>query len=62
MYRVGATLRMSNSSFVNRGTMENVGVPKKLLVRFQELEYIRSFVLGKMAWSYLNAVPNILEV
>ena len=56
---VGATLRMSNSSFVNRGTMENVGVPKKLLVRFQELEYIRSFVLGKMAWSYLNAVPNI---
>ena len=57
--RVGATLTMSNSSFVNRGTMENVGVPKKLLVRFQELEYIRSFVLGKMAWSYLNAVPNI---
>ena len=56
---VGATLRMSNSSFVNRGTMEKVGAPKKLLVRFQELEYIRSFVLGKMAWSYLNAVPNI---
>lgn len=56
---VGATLRMSNSSFVNRGTLEKVGVPKKFLVRFQELEYIRSFVLGKMAWSYLNAVPNI---
>lgn len=56
---VGATLRMSNSSFVERGTIKKVGVPKKLLVRFQELEYIRSFVLGKMAWSFLNAVPNI---
>lgn len=56
---VGATLRMSNSSFVNRGTLEKIDAPKKLLVRFQELEYIRSFILGKMAWSYLNAVPNI---
>lgn len=56
---VGATLRMSNSSFVHRGTIEKIGVPKKILVRFQELEYIRSFVLGKMAWSYLNALPNI---
>ena len=56
---VGATLRMSNASFVSRGTIEKVGVPRKLFVRFQELEYIRSFVLGKMAWSHLNALPNI---
>lgn len=56
---VGATLRMSNSCFVNRGTLEKIDAPKKLLVRFQELEYIRSFILGKMTWSYLNAVPNI---
>ncbi|MBV2223627.1 MAG: glycosyltransferase, partial [Cloacibacterium sp.] len=56
---VGATLRMSNSSFVHRGTLEKIGTPKNLFVRFQELEYIRSFVLGKMAWSYINALPNI---
>lgn len=56
---VGATLRMSNSSFVNRGTLEKIGTPKQLFVRFQELEYIRSFLLGKSAWSYINALPNI---
>lgn len=56
---VGATLRMSNSSIVHRGTLEVVKAPKNILVRFQELEYIRSFILGKMAWSYMNALPNI---
>ncbi len=56
---VGATLRMSNSSIVNRGTLEEIIAPHNMLVRFQELEYIRSFVLGKMAWSHMNALPNI---
>lgn len=56
---VGATLRMSNSCIVNRGTLEEIKAPKNILVRFQELEYIRSFILGKMAWSYMNALPNI---
>ncbi|WP_436415332.1 glycosyltransferase family 2 protein [Petrimonas sp.] len=56
---VGATLRMSNSSFVKRGTLEEIIVPGNLFVRFQELEYIRSFVLGKMAWAHINAMSNI---
>lgn len=56
---VGATLRMSNSSVIHRGTMVDVITPKNLFVRFQELEYMRSFVLGKTAWSVINAVPNI---
>lgn len=56
---IGATLRMSNSSYVQRGTLEQIISPKNILVRFQELEYIRSFVLGKMAWSQINALPNI---
>lgn len=56
---VGATLRMSNSSYVTRGTLDKIGVPKNIWIRFQELEYIRSFILGKMAWSHINAVPNI---
>ncbi len=56
---VGATLRMSNNSIVKRGTLEEIRAPKNMLVRFQELEYVRSFILGKMAWSHLNALPNI---
>ena len=55
----GATLRMANSCEVDEGVLLNIKAPRPLLARFQELEYIRSFVLGKMGWSYINAVPNV---
>ncbi len=55
----GATLRMANSCEVDEGVLVNIKAPRPLLARFQELEYIRSFVLGKMGWSYINAVPNV---
>ena len=55
----GATLRMANSCEVDEGVLIKIVAPRPLLARFQELEYIRSFVLGKMGWSYINAVPNV---
>jgi len=55
----GATLRMANSCVVEQGFMQRVVVPKQLLPRFQEIEYIRSFVMGKMGWSAINCVPNV---
>ncbi len=61
-YRViatGATLRIANSSEVEQGVVTRMRPPRKLLPRFQEVEYIRSFVLGKMGWSFLNSVPNV---
>jgi len=30
-----------------------------LLPKFQQLEYMRSFLIGKLGWSELNALPNI---
>ncbi|PTN05958.1 glycosyltransferase [Mangrovibacterium marinum] len=56
---VGATLKMANSCEFDAGMLVRAKPPKKLLPRFQEIEYIRSFVTGKMGWSYLNAVPNV---
>lgn len=56
---VGATLKMANSCEFDSGMLVRAKPPKKLLPRFQEIEYIRSFVTGKMGWSYLNAVPNV---
>ncbi|WP_291921564.1 glycosyltransferase [Chitinophaga sp.] len=56
---VGATLRIANSSEFDEGVMTRMRAPKQLLPRFQEVEYIRSFVLGKMGWSYINCVPNV---
>lgn len=55
----GATLRMVNSCEVERGVIRRVRPPKQLLPRFQEVEYIRSFVLGKMGWNRINCVPNV---
>lgn len=55
----GATLRIANSCEFDEGVMTRMRPPKQLLPRFQEVEYIRAFVLGKMGWSLLNCVPNV---
>lgn len=56
---VGATLRMSNSSYIDGGVLVETALPRPLLSRFQEMEYIRSYLLGKMGWNYLNCIPNV---
>ncbi len=56
---VGATLRMSNNCDIKDGVIERVRPPKALIPRFQELEYIRSYLLGKMGWELINSVPNV---
>jgi len=56
---VGATLRMVNSCDVDGGLLVRARPPKRYLPRFQEMEYIRAFVLGKMGWDYINSVPNV---
>lgn len=55
----GATLRIANSCEFDQGVMTRMRPPRQLLPRFQEVEYIRAFVLGKMGWSLLNCVPNV---
>jgi len=55
----GATLRIANSCEFDHGLMTRMRPPKELLARFQEVEYIRAFVLGKMGWTLLNCVPNV---
>lgn len=56
---VGATLRMANSCDFDGGVMIRMRPPEQLLPRFQEVEYIRAFVMGKMGWSLINCVPNV---
>lgn len=55
----GATLRIANSCEIDNGVMVRMRPPRKLLPRFQEMEYIRAFILGKMGWSFVNCVPNV---
>jgi cellulose synthase/poly-beta-1,6-N-acetylglucosamine synthase-like glycosyltransferase len=55
----GATLRIANSCEIDEGVITRVRPPQKLLPRFQEMEYLRAYVLGKMGWSVINCVPNV---
>lgn len=56
---VGATLRMSNNCEIENGAIKRVKPPKQWIPRFQELEYLRAYLFGKMGWSLVNCVPNV---
>ena len=52
----GAAIRISNSCVFKEGTLYKSFYPKNFFACFQELEYIRSFLYGRMAWSKLNGL------
>ena len=47
----GGVIRLANNCKVENGKVVEVNLPKTLLGKTQVLEYIRAFVLGRMAWS-----------
>lgn len=56
---VSATMRMSNGSIVEHGQMVETHPPHSLIPLFQDLEYTRSFLIGKTALSRVNAMQNV---
>ncbi len=52
----GAAIRISNSCEFKEGTLYKSNYPKNFFACFQELEYMRSFLYGRMAWSRLNGL------
>ena len=56
---VGGTLRIANGLDVRGGEVREVRVPDKFLPRVQILEYLRSFVMSRLAWSRINALMII---
>jgi len=52
----GGVIRIANDCKIENGRLVEVKLPKKFLPRMQTLEYIRSFLLGRMAWSRLNGL------
>ncbi|MDQ0595067.1 cellulose synthase/poly-beta-1,6-N-acetylglucosamine synthase-like glycosyltransferase/phosphoglycerol transferase MdoB-like AlkP superfamily enzyme [Chryseobacterium ginsenosidimutans] len=47
----GGVIRLANNCVIEDGKVVSVNMPKTLLGKTQALEYIRAFVLGRMAWS-----------
>lgn len=52
----GAMIRISNSCEFKDGMLHRSHFPSNFFARFQELEYIRSYLYGRMAWSKINGL------
>ena len=55
----GGVIRVANSCDIEDGKLVKVRLAKDYLPRMQILEYIRAFILGRMAWSRLNGLMLI---
>ena len=52
----GGVIRVANSCVVKDGKLIEVKMPENFLAKSQVLEYMRTFLLGRMAWSKLNGL------
>ncbi len=52
----GGVVRIANSCVIENGILMKVNLPDSFMLRVQTLEYIRAFLLGRMAWSRLNGL------
>lgn len=59
MIGVGATMLMLNGCVIQNGRVVEAKVSNNPLPAFQQLEYMRSFLIGKLGWSSHNTLPNI---
>lgn len=52
----GGVIRIANSCEVTNGRLTRVFLPENYWARMQALEYIRAFLLGRMAWTRLDGL------
>lgn len=52
----GGTIRIANGCTFKQGFITKIGLPDSLLGKFQILEYLRSFLAGRVAYSALNSL------
>ena len=51
----GGVIRIVNGCKVKAGVVEEVRLPKSFLARIQVLEYLRSFLAGRMGWDAIDS-------
>ncbi|MGB0167386.1 MAG: glycosyltransferase family 2 protein, partial [Luteibaculum sp.] len=55
----GGVVRVANGCEIQDGKILRVQAPKKLLARFQAMEYLRAFLLGRVGWTYFDGMMLI---
>lgn len=52
----GGVVRIANSCEIKNGRLIKINLPDNYWARMQTLEYIRAFLLGRMAWARMNGL------
>ncbi len=53
---LGGNVLPINGCIIDRGQIAQKGLAESKLARFQTIEYIRSFMSGRLGWSYFNCL------
>lgn len=53
---VGGTIRIANGCKIRNGRILSIDLPGNLLALFQVVEYLRAFLMARIAWSEINAL------
>lgn len=53
---VGGVVRIANSCEIEDGRLIKTHIPEDMVPRFQVIEYLRAFLMGRMGWSRMNAL------
>lgn len=56
---VGGMVRIANGSEIKDGQIINTKMPKKMIERFQVIEYFRAFLTSRVGWQRYNALMII---
>ncbi|MFN7107255.1 MAG: glycosyltransferase family 2 protein [Brevundimonas sp.] len=56
---VGGTVRIANGCRIDHGRVIEVGTPTNPLALLQTVEYLRAFLMARLAWSKVNALTII---
>ncbi len=51
---VGGTICLANGCKIERGTVVEMGLPTSWLARFQVVEYLRAFLVGRLGWDRMG--------
>lgn len=53
---IGGNVRVANGCKIENGCVTEVRLPDKLLPLFQNIEYLKSFLAGRIGWSAINGL------
>lgn len=56
---VGGSIRIANGCRFEGGRITEIGLPRNLLALFQTVEYLRAFLVARLAWSKAGALTII---